>query len=188
MRKLSILTLMTVAVLAFLSTPILAGSCSKATGKAATCSVTDKAACLTKFGITEEECMKLCKEYGPDSFTHISIKGMTCGGCESDITKMLETSAGVKKVIKVSHKDGLALVAVDNKEFCGKTVTTAISNKGYMAEIIPAVATMDDAKGTATKAAAKGVCSPTCAKTCTMKKSADTNETKKESKDSDGTY
>jgi len=123
------------------------------------CSTADKAVCSEKFGISPEECEKICKELG-DNFqlTKISVKGMTCGGCENDITTALSGVDGVKKVIKVSHKDAMALVAVEKGNDISMALTKAITNKGYKAEITPIVA--------------KTATTETMSKTCTAKERA----------------
>jgi copper chaperone len=69
---------------------------------------------------------------------------MTCGGCENSVKTALEDVPGVIKVAKISYKDGVALVCFDPEKGKTDAMTTAVTNKGYEAEIIPAVA-RDDA-------------------------------------------
>lgn len=111
----------------------------------AACSAADKAACLAKYGMSEEECRAICKEIGDNCvLTNISIKGMTCGGCEKSVTRALLETPGVVKVVKVSFKDGLALVAVDPTKSESNGLIQAVSSQGFDAQIIPAVARTSD--------------------------------------------
>lgn len=152
MRKQILLAVAAIAVLALVAAPAFAGpfcsaktasadkaACSAKFGKLA--SADGKAACLAKYGMTEEECRAMCKEIGDNCvLTNISIKGMTCGGCEKSVTAALLETPGVVKVVKVSHKDGMALVAIDPKKVENNGLIQAVSNKGFEAQIIPAVA------------------------------------------------
>ena len=176
------------AILAIMSMPIQAGpGCGKTDksasmiGSKAACTTADKGACMTKYGLTEEECKKLCATMdGKCEFTEISIKGMTCGGCESILTTALEKIPGVAKVVMISHKEGKAVVAVDHKKAKDDFLVKAVADNGYQAEIIPAVATtvesapaptVDKSKG-ACDAATKAACAAT-SKTCGSKKKTD---------------
>jgi copper chaperone CopZ len=77
----------------------------------------------------------------------LSVKGMTCGGCESSVTTALSKQAGVLKVNKVDHKDGVAYVCVDVEKCCPEDMIKAVAAKGFTAEVIPAVAvTTDDSE------------------------------------------
>ena len=127
----------------------------KASAKSA-CSEADMKACADKMGVSVEECKKMCSEKGSMTMHKISIQGMTCTSCEASLTKVIEGVAGVKKVVSISHKDGSAVVCVDKSNTCTKTLTKAITDKGYKAEIIPAVATM----------AAAPDAKKSCAKSC----------------------
>jgi copper chaperone len=132
--------------------------------------------CAAKMGMTPEECAKLCGMSAEEhaklcagkehcGFTQMSVKGMTCGGCESSVKSALSSVDGVHKVIKVDYKTGTALVCCDPTKVDGKALTTAVTNKGYEAEIIPAVAKTTTTDDKASKVAGKG-CAPGCAKTC----------------------
>jgi len=122
-------------------------SATTADGKTCTMS---KEACAK---MTKEECAKMCGGDKNCSMVSLSIKGMTCTGCEQSITAALEKIEGVRKVAAISYKEGTALVCTDAGKVKGEAIVSAISDKGYQAEVIPAVAT--------TEVPAKGhVCSP----------------------------
>jgi len=113
--------------------------------------------------MTKEECAKLCANGSACEIVSMSIKGMTCGGCEQSITAALQKIDGVKKVVSVSYKDGSALVLVDPAKVKSEMLATAVTDKGYEAQIVPAVATM-------TAAPEKGkVCSPENKAACAKK-------------------
>ena len=124
-KKIIMPVIAVLAILAIISMPVHAGpGCSKGEkaacaviGSKATCGSADKAVCITKYGMTEEECKKLCTTLsGNCDFTEISIQGMTCTGCETILTGALEKVPGVTKVVMISYKDGKAVVAVDRKK------------------------------------------------------------------------
>ncbi|MCK4462108.1 MAG: cation transporter [candidate division Zixibacteria bacterium] len=176
-KKISVFGLSALLMVAFVSSSVLAGAgcgmhkTTKAgTAQAATASAKmhgmSPEECAKLCGMTPEECAKLCAGKENCGFTQMSIKGMTSGGCESQISKTLASIDGVHKVIKVDHKEGIALLCCDPTKVEGKTLTTAVINKGYQAEIIPAVAMTTDAPAKTETASGKIGCSPTCAKTC----------------------
>ncbi len=104
------------------------------------CNKGDMEACAKKMGVSVEECMKMCSEKGSMTMHKISIQGMTCGNCEETVTSALEAVSGVNKVVSVSYKDGNAVVCVNKDKTNTETLTKAIADKGFKAEIIPAVA------------------------------------------------
>ena len=118
-----------------------AACASKASAKLAG----DKAACAAtcaEKGMSQahaEMCAKMCPT--TSEVRVVSIEGMTCGGCESSISATLAKAPGVIKVINVSYQDGIALVAVDKNKVCTKTMAKMVTDKGYKAEVLPAVAT-----------------------------------------------
>lgn len=114
--------------------------------------------------MSAEECAKLCGYEGKMEMVNMNIKGMTCGGCEGSVTAALEKTPGVVKVLSVNYKDGSALVCIDPAKTKAETLTQTVANKGYEAQIIPAVATTT---GATTKAAGAG-----CSKTCTPEEMA----------------
>lgn len=194
MRKLFALSLAALALLAFAAGPILAGDeagCTKSAAEKAACTGKDasakltsdkagcpmmknaaatsgSAACCAAHGqaMSPEECAKLCgKTDGKCEMVNMSVKGMTCGGCEKTVTAALEKTPGVLKVVSVSYKDGTALVCVDPAKCKSEALTTAVSNSGYEAQVVPAVAT------TAEHAKAEGkACSPADKAACAAKK------------------
>ncbi len=139
----------------------------KASASSAACSQADMEACAKKMGVSVEECKKMCSENGSMTMQKISIEGMTCTSCEASLTKAIEGVAGVQKVVSISHKDGSAVVCVDKNNTCLTTLTKSITDKGFKAEIIPAVATTG-----ATTIAAPGADKSACAKSCSSAEKA----------------
>jgi copper chaperone CopZ len=135
-----------------------------------------KGASATSASATED-CSK-CPYTGCE-MVNMSIKGMTCGGCESTIRASLEKVPGVMKVMSVSYKDGKALVCMDPKKCKAESLTSAVSDKGYEAEVIPAVATSTDAKDAKSCA---GMDKATCAAKCAAAKGEKTPKTDADSK------
>ena len=143
---------------------------SKTTGTGATCSVADKAACLAKGAsmtaasgtCTIESCIKACETKhaelcGANAVNHrlasMSIKGMTCAGCESTIRTALMAVEGVNSVVEVCSKAGFAVVctAKDSK-LSNESMIKAVSAKGYESQIIPAVSVTTTTNNTTDKA------------------------------------
>jgi copper chaperone CopZ len=147
------------------------------------CSAETAGACSAKLGMTPEECQKLCAG-GEYTMVNMSIKGMTCTGCESTISACLSQLPGVVKVGKVNWQEGTAFVLVDSKKVQNEAIVKAVTDKGYKAEIVPAVSvtpigatTGMDASHPCGAAAASG-----CAKKCSTpcgKSSAQTEKTEK---------
>lgn len=188
MKKILSIGIALIAVLTLVSAPAFAGpncgvdKASATTAASKTCSASDKAACAEKFGVSPEECEKICKDLGDNyQLTHISVKGMTCGSCENAVTTALKGVNGVKKVIKVSHKDAMALVAVDKGYENTLALTNAVANKGFQAEIIPAVAKTTTV-GSASKSCTskeKAACAKACASKATAAKATTISSDKK---------
>lgn len=196
MKKFALTTLALVAMVALIAAPTFAGegctgttktdakmigsksSCSASAHKASAsdCSKdADHASAMSALMnadgtcvLTKAECAELC-ESGNYSLVNMSIKGMTCGGCESSVKASLEKVDGVAKVAKVDHKSGTALVFVKKDMANSDVLVKTVTNKGYKAEIVPAVATSSTDAGMK-QAGAKSGCSATCAKTCASKK------------------
>jgi len=204
MKRAFSVTFALLAVVVLVASPrvSLAGSCgdraAKTTGaeqiSAKThCSAEGAAACAAKMGMPVEECQKLCAS-GEYTMVSMSIKGMTCTGCENTITTCLQELPGVVKVGKVSYQDGTAFVMIDPKKVKNEAMVTAVSNKGYKAEVIPAVSvteagqtqTVGDAQHPCGPAAAKA-CAKTCAKPCGPA-GTKTEKTEKTEKSGGGTY
>lgn len=136
------------------------------TANGAACTVADKAACEAKLAAgqcTIEDCLKACQTkfnetHGADAanfhLVAMSIKGMTCGGCETSVKTALMAVEGVNSVIDVCHKAGFAVVSVKNDaKFENTSVVKAVSAKGFESEIIPAVAVTTTTTNTTEKAA-----------------------------------
>ena len=157
MRKLPVPGVIIITLMFFVSIMVIAGEKAEETKKASsksTCSIDIKEACVavTKAsastggtsdmccGLTKEEYAELCGDDGKCEVRAISIKGMTCAGCESILTEELSKVPGVIKVAKVSYKEEMALVCVDGTKCKTEALTKAVAAKGYTAEIIPAVA------------------------------------------------
>lgn len=175
MRKIIVTTLAALALFALVSGDALACGDCKASTKS-TCSAAKTTAKLTAskeapstgakaccpnakiccphskgaFGevqLTSEEHARLCKGDGKCEFTAISIKGMTCGGCEKSVSAALTDVSGVLKVVRVSYEEGVAEVCFDPNKTTGEALTTAVANIGYQAKIVPAVAKSSGSKG-----------------------------------------
>jgi copper chaperone len=113
-----------------------------------------------------------CPATGCEMVT-MSVKGMTCGGCETTVRASLEKVPGVVKVMSVSYKDGTALVCMDPKKCKAESLTSAVSDKGYEAEVIPAVA-----KTTADGKSCAGMDKAACAAKCAAKGEKTTQDSK----------
>jgi len=198
-RKVFIIAIATMAILALGCSFALAGIDCQANAKKsaackATCSVpetgakqanakdcspAEKEACAAKLGISVEECEAMCKS-GSLTMINMSVKGMTCAGCEADVKTALQAVPGVMNVGEVCHKSGSATVFFDTSKGKSDAVVSAVVNKGYKAEIVPAVATTttgSDAKMASSKTCSIGSKAACCAaaakKTSTTKTSAD---------------
>jgi len=121
--------------------------------------------------LTSEEHARLCKSHGKCEFTAVSVKGMTGSECERSVSAALTEVPGVLKVLKVSYQDGLAEICFDPNKTTGETLTTAVANKGYKAEIVPAVAKSSDSKGCSMLTCAKSGC-------CMLSKTKDQSKDK----------
>ena len=138
------------------------GTCSSTTNatmaSAKTCSPSELEACAKALNMSVEDVKKMCGPEGTMAIQTISIEGMTCTSCEQSITKAIEGVDGVHKVVSISHKDANAVVCVEKDKACLETLTKTITNKGYKAEIMPAVAKTT----TATADSKMSSCSKTC--------------------------
>lgn len=149
-------------------------------GENAVYSKADLAVCAAKLGMSAEDCAKYC---GPDSkgkLTMVSVKGMTCGGCEKSVKTAMVGSKGVIEVVNVNYKEGTALVFVDSEKFCKASMTKAVADKGFEASIIPAVArtTESSSKLTSKFTGKRATCSFSNRAACSAKAKA-SKETKK---------
>lgn len=187
MKKVLSLSLAALALIAFAGTSASAcggsASCgakasktSSTSASSKTCSQQDMEACAKKMGVSVEECMKMCSEKGSMTMHSISIQGMTCTKCEASVTGAIEALPGVNKVVSISYQDGNAVVCVDKNRTSTANLTQAIADKGFKAEIIPAVAKTASADG---KQACSKSCSAAQKAACTAKNaSKDAKDTK----------
>ena len=97
------------------------------------------AACIAAHQMSAEQCAKMCP-YSTEVRV-VSVQSMTCGHCEQKVEAALAKAPGVLKVINVSYKDGIALVAVDKTKANDKTMAQMVTDSGFKAEVQPAVAT-----------------------------------------------
>ncbi|MCP4704705.1 MAG: heavy-metal-associated domain-containing protein [candidate division Zixibacteria bacterium] len=70
----------------------------------------------------------------------MNIKGMTCGGCESSVSKALMEQDGVFKVVSIDHKSGMATVCFDPTKVESDKLIKLVTKKGFKAEVVAAVA------------------------------------------------
>ncbi len=174
MKKSIVISLAALALVAFVAGPIMAqcGGCPSqvkancASAKKAetteTASKMNYEECAARCGISVEEAKKMCADMSKCGFTTISVKGMTCGACESTITTALTDVPGVRKVIKVDHKEGIALVCTDLEKVDQATMVKSVVDKGYQAEIIPAVATTSTVSAVKASGEKKADCATPC--------------------------
>ncbi|MBI5266695.1 MAG: heavy-metal-associated domain-containing protein [candidate division Zixibacteria bacterium] len=182
MKKATMFILASLAVMALAISPVLAGEgCgAKAAAGEAKAQMTSGKGCTTAHGemsaaecaakcasMSAEDLAKHCNYDGKVQMIQMSVKGMTCGGCENSIKASLEKIEGVVKVCAVSYKSDFAAVVVDPSKVKSEMLTTAISNKGYAVEVIPAVATMTSGSADAHKS-----CTPEQKAACASKKAA----------------
>jgi copper chaperone len=104
---------------------------------------------------------------------NLNIAGMTCGGCEKAVSAALASSPGVHKVEKVCFESGTAMVWVKADKNCEMSMVKAVADKGFKAEIIPAVATNTSAGDKACPVTGK---TGTCAKMASADKKADCSQ------------
>jgi len=138
-------------------------------GDKVACTAADKAACAAKLtGITTasacsiESCLKECEakhaevcgaEASKHHLTAMSIKGMTCAGCENNVKTTLMAVEGVNSVIEVCHKAGFAVVCVkEGVKINNESMIKAVSAKGFESQIIPAVSVTTTTTNTTEKA------------------------------------
>lgn len=174
MRKILLFSLLTVALVSLVSVNVLAGdgcphskSTKVSSPKSASCAAKAGTIEKTSAELTAHDCAKKCGYKGKCEMRSISIEGMTCGGCEQAVTAALSELPGVIKVTQICHKAGMAEVCIDPSKVEDKALTKTVANKGYKAEIIPAVAKSTDADPAKISSdKAKHGCKPGCPKTC----------------------
>lgn len=170
MRKSILFSLAILAVLSFAVMPALAGqSCGSVEAKLG--KADGKKGC-SAHEINAKTASYDCDYKGKCETISISVKGMTCGGCENGLTTALSGTDGVIKVQKVSHKENLAVVCFDPTKTKSESLTKLIASKGYEAQIIPAVATDVNAVQAGVKAGCTTMTKEECAKLCGAKAAA----------------
>lgn len=175
-----------VILLALLLIPVSAAfatdcqSKDKATEAASVSADDHLAKCAEMMGMTIEECKAACEGMEYCNMRTISVTGMTCGGCESQVTAALEKVEGVKRVLKVDHKKGMAFVCVAKETVSDDALVSAIQAKGYGASMAVATAETGDVVPASAEGKPAG-----CAKTCASKASAEgcASQSKKEAKE-----
>lgn len=189
MKKLSVMLVFAVALAAFAAAPAVMAcgeNASKTTAsndKAANKLVSGKSSCSASektAQLASDDAAACGAKY---TLVAMNIKGMTCGGCEESVKTALANVEGVMSVKEVSYESGTAKVYIDKAKMKDNNLlTTAVSNKGYVAEVIPAVAKTQtvNSHGKTCTAAEKAACAKTCtaaekaacAKTCTAAEKA----------------
>ena len=134
------------------------------------------AACAKALGMTEEELAKQCSMNTNCGIAQISVDGMKGSGCENDVKNALKDVPGVYNVLKVSHTDKMAMVCYDTENCKTEVLTKTVADKGYSAQIIPAVSNVTDAD---TKSRLSGCGSPCPAAQKTAKDVKTDQKTKK---------
>jgi copper chaperone CopZ len=173
-KKTIIISFSILAFMAFVNLPaaVLAGDCTKASTTSSTSCKGEK---KLEAGVSKSDCPYMksaktaaaegtehCKNAGQCKLVQISVDGMTCGGCENVISTALQKVDGVIRVQKVSYEDGVAVLCYDPSKCKTDALSTAITDKGYKAEILQADATVsadDQKKGCAM--VDKSACPPT---------------------------
>ena len=127
---------------------------------------TGKAACGAKTGTTSADAnqAETSAKFASATF---NVSGMTCNGCVNKVTTALKNTDGVKSVDKVDYKTGTAMVTYDATDVsCPSKLAKVITDAGFAAEVIPAVATSADGKTMNVNAPA---CSPADMAACAAK-------------------
>lgn len=80
-----------------------------------------------------------CEHKGKCEKLTLDISGMTCGGCESSVTKTLMNQDGVFKVVSIDHKSGKAVVCFDPTKTESVDLVKAVTKMGYKTVIVAAL-------------------------------------------------
>ena len=84
------------------------------------------------FSFAQASCT-VCEDVGKHAKTKdvtLNVKGMTCGGCESKVKKVLSAQSGVSDV-KVNHKDGKAELHLEEGKASVDDLIKAVKKLGY---------------------------------------------------------
>lgn len=134
------------------------------------CSEADMKACAEKAGMTWEE---FKAKHANHAMRTISIEGMTCGSCENSVKEALLKVEGVNRVVSISHVDKNAVVCIDATKSSNDALVKAVVDKGYTAEIIPAI-DKTDGKSDSDKTRSKSCGSKDKGSCCSKKEESST--------------
>jgi copper chaperone len=81
-----------------------------------------------------------CDYNGKCAALTLSVKGMTCAGCENKVIEALKSDKGVIKVVSVDYKTGKAIVCYDPEKVEQGKLAALVTNAGYASEIMQATA------------------------------------------------
>ncbi|MCB9034412.1 MAG: heavy-metal-associated domain-containing protein [Chitinophagales bacterium] len=105
---------------------------------------------------------------------NLSVKGMTCGGCENKFKEKALNIKGIKSVDAVSAETGTATVTFDMDEINSKEVIEALAeNTGYTVANNTNGKETNQVAGKPSSCCQKGATNPACKKGETKKKSCD---------------
>ncbi len=90
------------------------------------CEVKKSACCLAK------QAKQLSTSESGSEQVVLNVKGMTCGGCANRVKDALVECAGVKDA-QVNHKDGKAVVQVENGKANAQNLIEAVEKVGFSA-------------------------------------------------------
>ncbi|OVE84374.1 heavy-metal-associated domain-containing protein [Natronolimnobius baerhuensis] len=62
--------------------------------------------------------------------TTLEVTGMSCGGCEKNVTEALEALSGVSAA-RASHEDDEVRVEHDGETIDEETIATTVADAGY---------------------------------------------------------
>jgi copper chaperone CopZ len=72
----------------------------------------------------------------PEATTSVfQVTGMTCGGCEVGVRRVVKKLEGVEEV-EASYEDGTATVTYQAEEVTSDDIIAAIEELGYTAELV----------------------------------------------------
>lgn len=64
----------------------------------------------------------------------IRVKGMTCGGCATNVEKALKSTEGVREA-RVSFERGKAMIKYDDRKVTVAKLREVINNTGFFCEV-----------------------------------------------------
>lgn len=99
--------------------------CDKTVAKADCETVCDKSLVSA-----EKDCDYACDKEMKVAATQFVVTGMTCGGCEGEMSKGLAAIEGISDV-KVDHETGIAAMKLDEEKASKSVAMSAIQDMGY---------------------------------------------------------